>query len=43
MSVAGALGAVSGAFGAAGAVVRPVVAPVYAVIVWLLNLSLIHI
>ena len=37
MSVAGALGAVSGAFGAAGAVVRPVVAPVYAVIVWLLN------
>ena len=37
MSVAGALGAVSSAFGSAGAVVRPVVAPVYAVIVWLLN------
>lgn len=37
MSVPGALGAVSSAFGSAGAVVRPVVAPVYAVIVWLLN------
>ena len=37
MGVAGALGAVSGAFGTAGGLVRPVVAPVYAVIVWLLN------
>ena len=37
MGVADALGAVSGAFGAVGGMVLPVAAPVYAVIVWLLN------
>ena len=37
MGIAGALGVVSGAFGTAGRLVRPVVAPVYAVIIWLLN------
>jgi len=37
MGVADALGAVSGAFGAVGGMVLPVAAPVYALIVWLLN------